>query len=143
MFASIKDFTAEQFMATRWEKAERKATFARQFIRFVESDFAWDKFPHAFYLRLALTFGHIAHYSQHGFFEEFFTSAEGKLRFLGQTLAWSCPGDPAFTYCDVERALQSWLLQNGVLTNCQKRLAEETEVAERAELNRLKAKWQM
>lgn len=142
MFGSIKDFTADQFVPTQWESTEQKARFAKQFIRFSQAAFAWQQFPHAFYLRLALTFGHIAHFNQHGFFEEFFSSTDGKVRFLKLTLAWSCPGEPSFTYCDVERALQSWLFQNGVLAKYEQRLSEEIETAERAELNRLQAKWQ-
>ena len=57
------------------------------------------------------------------------------------TLAHPCWGDPAFTYSDVERALQSWLHQNGVLGRYERRLAAEQEAAERAELARLKAKY--
>ena len=44
MFVTINDFTADQFTPTRWEAAEEKARFARQFIRFVESDFAEREF---------------------------------------------------------------------------------------------------
>jgi hypothetical protein len=141
MFGSINDFAADQFTPTRWESAEQKVRFARQFIRFVESDFQKRAFPHAFYLRLALTFGHIAHFNREGFFEAFFTTTEGKVRFLRITLAHHGCGDPAFTYADVERALQSWLHQNGVLANYERKLADEREAAERAELARLQAKY--
>ena len=141
MFATIEDFTADQFTPTRWESAEEKVRFARRFIRFVESDFAERQFSHAFYRRLALTFGHIAHYNRHGFYGEFFTATEGKVRFLRLTLAHPCWGDPGFTYSDVERALQSWLHQNGVLGRYERRLAAEQEAAERAELARLQAKY--
>ena len=141
MFGTIKDFTADQFAPTRWEGAEEKARFARRFVRFVESDFAEREFPDTFYRRLALTFGHIAHFNRHGFYEEFFTATEGKVRFLRMTLAHPCWGDPAFTYSDVERALQSWLHQNGVLGEYEQRLADEQEAAERAELTRLQAKY--
>ena len=141
MFGSIADFTADRFSPTRWETAEQKARFAQQFIKFVEADFSWKKFAEAFYLRLALTFGHIAHFNRHGFFEAFFGTTEGKVRFLRLTLNWSCPGEPAFTYSDVERALQSWLQQNGVLAKYEQTLRDETEAAQRAELNRLQKKW--
>jgi hypothetical protein len=141
MFGTTKDFTADQFTPTRWESAEEKVRFARRFIRFVESDFAKAQFPHSFYRRLALTFGHIAHFNPHGFYQEFFTATEGKVRFLRMTLAHPCWGDPGFTYSDVERALQSWLHQNGVLGRYERRLAGEQEAAERAELARLQAKY--
>jgi hypothetical protein len=142
MFGSIKDFTGDQFTATKWEQADKKTNFARQFIQFVESDFDRAQFSHAFYRRLALTFGHIAHFNQAGFFEEYFTSTDGKVRFLRKTLQHPCWGDPAFTYSDVERALQSWLVQNDVLENYEQRLAQETEAAERVELVRLKNKYE-
>ena len=50
-------------------------------------------------------------------------------------------GDPGFTYSDVERALQSWLHQNGVLGRYERRLASEQEAAAWAELARLQAKY--
>jgi hypothetical protein len=141
MFVTVKDITADQFTPTRWDSAEEKVRFARRFIRFVESDFAERQFPHTFYKRRALTFGHIAHFNRHGFYQEFFTATEGKVRFLLMTLAHPCWGDPAFTYSDVERALQSWLHQSGVLGWYERRLAAEQEAAERADLARLQAKY--
>lgn len=141
MFGSMKDFTADQFTPTRWDDAEEKARFARRFIRLVESDFAERDFPQALYRRLSSCFGHIAHYNRLGFYEEFFTTTEGKVRFLRMALDWPCWGDPAFAYSDVERALQSWLHQNGVLGRYERRLAGEQEAAERTELARLQAKY--
>jgi hypothetical protein len=135
------DFTAENFTPTKWDTAETKARFGKNFIRFVESDFNERRFTQAFYKRLALTFGHIAHFNRHGFFETFFASTAGKVRFLRLTLQHQCWGDPAFTYSDVERALQAWLRQNGVLATYERKLAEEQEAAERAELARLQAKY--
>lgn len=135
------EFTADSFTATKWDDADTKARFARQFVRFVESDFSERQFTQVFYKRLSLTFGHIAHFNRHGFYETFFASTEGKVRFLRQTLRHPCWGDPSYTYSDVERALQSWLRQNGVLDRHERRLAEEQEAAERAELARLRAKY--
>lgn len=114
-FSTITDFTPNQFARTKWEGADKKVTFARQFIRFVESDFARSQFPQMFYLRLALAFGHIAHYNQIGFFETFFTTTKDKVRFLEKTLQHPCWGDPTYTYSDVEKALQKWLVQNDIL----------------------------
>jgi hypothetical protein len=142
MFASIKDFTADKFTATKWEKADKKANFAKQFIRFVESDFNRKQFPKIFYVRLSMTFGHIAHYNQSGFFDVFFTDTESKVRFLRQTLNHECWGDEDYTFSDVEKALKSWLFQNGVLAKYERRLAEEMEAAERADLAQLKGKYE-
>lgn len=140
-FTTITDFTADRFTPTKWDSSDKKATFAKQFIRFVESDFARSKFPKTFYQRLSMTFSMIAHFNQHGFFETFFTTTEGKVRFLRMTLAHPCYGDPAWTYSDVERALQTWLRENDVLARYEARLEEETEAAERAALARLQAKY--
>lgn len=135
------EFAADNFTPTKWEGAEQKARFAKQFVRFVESDFSERRFTEAFYKRLSLTFGHIAHYNRHGFYETFFALTAGKVRFLRLTLQHPCWGDPSFTYSDVERALQAWLQQNGVLATYERKLAEEQEAAERAELARLQAKY--
>jgi hypothetical protein len=141
MFTNINDFTADKFSPTTWEPSKKKSQFAKTFIRFAEADFPRRQFTKSFYHRLALTFGHIAHYDVFGFYDHFFTSTAGKVRFLRQTLQWPCYGDPAFTYSDVERALQSWLAQNNVLAKYEQRLAEEREAAEKQELVRLQVKY--
>ena len=141
MFDTTKEFTADNFSPTKWEKAENKVRFAQQFIRFVQSDFDQRQFPHWFYLRLSLCFSNIAHFDQAGFFETFFVSTEDKVRFLKQTLQHPCYGDPTFTYSDVEKALQSWLFVNGILAKYEQRLTDEQEAIERADLDRLQKKY--
>jgi hypothetical protein len=140
-FNTIADFTPECFSPTKWDNAEKKTTFARQFIKFVRSDFAKSQFPKTFYTRLSGTFGHIAHYNQGGFYDEFFITTADKVRFLRQTMQHPCYGDPAYTYSDVERALQSWLRENGLPAQYEVRLAQEQEAEERAVLARLQAKY--
>lgn len=135
-------FQPTQFTATKWDTAQDKAAFAKQFVQFVQSDFAAQHFTDKFYRRLSNTFGHIAHYNRGGFWAEFFTTTADKVRFLEQTLQWPCYGDPAWTYSDVERALQEWLRADGVLDQYRQRLAEETEAVERAELARLQRKYE-
>ena len=134
-------FTPSQFTPTQWNTAEDKAAFAKQFVRFVQSDFAAKHFTDKFYRRLSNTFGQIAHYNRGGFWAEFFTTTADKVRFLEQTFQWPCYGDPAWTYSDVERALQAWLQEDGTLGRYCKRLVEETEAAERAQLARLQVKY--
>lgn len=134
-------FTADQFTATKWDTAADKVWFANQFIKFVESGFEQRHFTDKFYRRLSNTFGHIAHYNRLGFWEEFFTTTEGKVRFLGIALRHPCYGDAAWTYSDVERALQSWLAVDGTLAKYRDRLAAELEAGERAEFERLRTKF--
>jgi hypothetical protein len=141
-FNTITDFTADKFSPTTWEPSKKKAQFAKTFIKFVQADFPRRQFTKAFYRRLSLTFGNIAHYDVFSFYDHFFLSTLGKVRFLRQTLQWPCYGDPAFTYSDVEKALQSWLVQNNVLATYEQRLAEETEAAEKQELGQLKEKYE-
>jgi hypothetical protein len=142
MFNNITDFTADKFTPTTWQDAKAKARFGKTFIKFVEADFPRRLFSKAFYHRLAMCFGHLAHYDVFEFYDTFFTSTAGKVRFLRMTLQWACYGDPSFTYSDVERAIQSWLVQSGVVEKYEKRLEEEKEAAERKELDRLKNKYE-
>ena len=133
--------TFPQFTPTQWDTAQDKAAFAKQFIRFVQSEFAAKQFIDKFYRRLSNTFGHIANYNRGGFWETFFTTTADKVQFLEQTLQHPCYGDPAWTYSDVERALQGWLRADSTLDRYRQRLAEETETAERAQLARLQQKY--
>jgi hypothetical protein len=125
-FATVDDFTPDRFTATQWEPPEHKAEFARRFICFVESDFDWRQFTDEFYRRLSMTFGHIAHYDRSGFYDTFFTSTQDKIRFLRQTAGHTCVGDPAYTYSDVERALQAWINQNAILQQYERAAQEQT-----------------
>jgi hypothetical protein len=134
-------FQPSTFTPTKWDTAEDKAAFAKRFVRFVQSGFAAQHFTDKFYRRLSNTFGHIAHYDRGGFWSEFFTTTADKVRFLEQTLQWPCYGDPAWTYSDVETALQAWLRDEGILAKYRQKLAEETQAAERAELARLQKKY--
>jgi hypothetical protein len=90
-----------------------------------------------------MTFGHIAHYDQSGFWATFFTNDHDKLDFLHHTFQYRSCGSPEFTYCDVERVIQSWLSKNlPLVQRYRDRIATDTEVAERAQLKRLKAKYE-
>jgi hypothetical protein len=133
--------TFPTFTPTQWDTAKDKAAFAKQFVRFVQSDFAANHFTDKFYRRLSNCFGHIAHYNRGGFWAEFFTTTADKAQFVEQCLLHPCYGDPAWTYSDVERALQAWLRADGTLERYRQRLAEEAETAERTELARLQRKY--
>jgi hypothetical protein len=112
-----KIFTANQFTPTQWETAKDKADFANYFAAFVKSGFPQSGFTKKFYTRLSRTFGHIAYYNQGGFWDRFFTSISGKVNFIEKSVNYHCYGFSNFTYSDVERALQLWLVENNVLTN--------------------------
>lgn len=109
MKLKTKVFNASQFTATEFDTAADKAEFANHFIQFIERDYPESLFNKKFYKRLSMTFGHIAHYNQGGFYETFFDTDEHKHDFMYQTMNHGCYGDPHYTYSDVERAVQKYL----------------------------------
>ena len=105
----MQDNDFPRFTPTQFDTVKDKEHFAEQFQRFVVKGFKRTMFSKKFYTRLSMTFGHIAHYNQGGFYETFFSGDEAVYAFLDQTLKHPCYGDPAYTYSDVERYLQGWL----------------------------------
>lgn len=135
-----KKFIASDFVSSVQYSGEDKAKFANHFLRFMRSDFKRTLFPKWFYTRLSMTFGHIAHYNLAGFYDTFFETTEGKLRFLQECSAWPCYGDAEWTYSDVEKTLQPLIRER--IRDYATRLQQETETAERLTLAKLKAKYE-
>jgi hypothetical protein len=134
-------FTPDQFTPTHFHSSEDKTKFANQFVKFVNSAFAEEHFPKWFYQELSNTFGHIAHYNQGGFYATFFTCPADALEFINQCLDYPCYGQPEYTYCDVEKVLQSWMIENKIREKWFDLAIDATEKVERAELNRLQEKY--
>ena len=97
------------FKATEFSTVADKEKFAAHFMAFVESDFNEKLFYKAFYTRLSMSFGFIAHYNRACFFDTFFVYQSTQREFLEQVLQHPCYGDAEWTYSDVERYLQGWL----------------------------------
>ena len=76
-----------------------------------------------------------------GFFEHFFHDLQGKVAFLEETLLWRPCGDPTYTFCDVERAVQARLRTCNLLAAYRVLRAAEIEGAERELLCRLQSKY--
>lgn len=133
-------FVAEQFTPTKWATSADKARWANWFVRFVREDCSKALFFQGAYDRLTNSFGHIAHYNRRGFFEEFFLNPAAKLRFLRCCLLHEAVGDPAWTWSDVERQLQSWMLTSGLLEGYVHRAKAAQDVAEWELLAHLLAK---
>ena len=131
-----------KYTATQWDTAEDKAKFVNHFIKFVRAGFPKSKFNKKFYQRLSNTFGHIAHYNINGFWDTFFTTIEGKVRFLEITLNSPCYGDPAYTYCDAEKEIQRILKEENALELCRAILVVERDNKEYSEYMRLKQKFE-
>jgi hypothetical protein len=99
-------------------------------------------FTQKLYRRLALTFGHIAHFERGCFYNRFFRDLQGKVAFLEETLAWIPCGQPSHTFCDVERAVLARLRKSNLLDAYHELRAAEVEGAERALLAKLREKYE-
>lgn len=108
-------FTAALFTLTKFADAEAKSRFAQHFTRFLAQDMPEHLFTQAFYQRLSNTFGHIAHCSRYGFLDHYFRTPGDRRRFLEDTMGWRPVGDPAWTFVDVEIALQHRIQSSGLL----------------------------
>lgn len=127
-------FLASQFTPTQFDTAEVKAAFANKLIRFMIAGFPKGSFDKKFYKRLSMTFGHIAHYDQNGFYSAQFSTLTHQVLFVQNLMRWPCHGSPTHTYCDVEKAVAEWCRTSGIMSS----LAEQLEIAVReSELKRL------
>jgi hypothetical protein len=80
---------ASAFTPTKFHSAEDKAWFGNAFLKFVADDCPKAAFTERFYNRLSKSFGQIAYFNKHGFYDNFFLDVSGKIDFLEQTL--QCP----------------------------------------------------
>lgn len=99
-------FMPSEFTPTQWSTTAEKADFGNKLLRFIEAGWKRSMFTKKLYNQLSNTYGHIAHFNLTGFYEEWFTNDADRLRFLEHLLESPCYGQPEFTFCDVERALQ-------------------------------------
>jgi len=134
-------FLPSEFVPTKFSTAQDKADFGNTFLHFIESEWARTAFSKSFYNRLSMCFSHIAHYDAAGFYATWFTTDADRLRFLRHTLAWPCWGDPEFTFCDVERAIQQEIRKRNYLARYELRTAEAARSREMETLKRLEAKY--
>src|ERR1039458_3569786 len=95
----------------------------------------------SFYNRLSMCFLHIAHYDAVGFYATWFTSDADRLQFLQHTLSCPCWGDPEFTFCDVERAIQQEIRKRNYLARYELRAAGAVRSDEMETLRMLEAKY--
>ena len=135
-------FHPSEFVPTKFSTAQDKADFGNAFLHFIESEWARTAFSKSFYNRLSMCFGNIAHYNLATFYETWFTSDTDRLRFLQHTLSYPCWGDPEFTFCDVERAIQQEIRKRNYLARYELRAAEAVRSGEMETLKQLEAKYQ-
>lgn len=128
-------------MPTRFDSADEKAWFANTLLIFLARDYPEAMWTQRLYRRLSLCFGFIAHYDRRGFWAHHFASRGAQADFIAELLAWPCWGDPAHTFCDVERAVQERVRACSILDTYRMLASAETEAAERAMLGRLQSKY--
>jgi len=131
-----------KFTATEWDTAEQKEKFVKHFKKFVEKGMPLTWFSAWFYNRLSNTFGHIAHCNRGGFYHVWFATKETQLSFLRHTLKASICGDPACTYSDAERAIQSWLSSSGIVDKLDDECMKEERVERHKAYVALKAEFE-
>jgi hypothetical protein len=134
-------FLPSEFQPTKFSTAQDKADFGNAFFHFIEPEWVRTAFTKSFYNRLSTCFSHIAHYDAAQFYETWFTSDADRLRFLRHTLVWPCWGDPEFTFCDVERAIQQEILKRNYFAQYELRAAEAVRSVEMEILKQLEAKY--
>ena len=134
-------FLAEQFTPTKWASAENKAKLANWFMKFVRADMPQKMFSQAMYKRLMSMFGFSAHYDREGFWQMKFSTSARKLKFFKDVALQIHYGDPAWTWNDVEKVLAKWVIANDLINIYELRAGEEELILERAQYERLKAKF--
>ena len=134
-------FSPCEFVPTEFSTAADKADFGNTFLHFLDADCERNLFTKKFYNRLSMTFGHIAHYDIHGFYGTWLTADRHKAAFVQRTLRWPCHGDPKFTFCDVEHAIQRVVRQRNYLAQYELRASQVLSSVEVRELERLEAKY--
>ncbi|MCC7165441.1 MAG: hypothetical protein IT331_23290 [Anaerolineae bacterium] len=106
---------AWKFTPTKWHSIADKDKFARHYIKFVQARCPFEKFHEWFYSRLMHMFMHIAHYNRFAFHAIWCDAPEKRLALLHHHREYACAGDPEWTWSDVERTLQAWIAESGIL----------------------------
>ena len=133
-------FLPEDFLPTKFSSADDKAAFGNALLHFLEMNCKRELFTNSLYDRLSSCYGHIAHCDRETFYETWFDTDQDRLRFIQHTLRGRCWPNPAFTFSDVERAVQREIESRGYLARyvLQATVAEHSREVEI--LQRLQAK---
>ena len=112
-------FQPSDFSATKWNTAKDKAEMANRITKFILNGFQRASFTKEMYKRLSCMFGHIAEYDINGFYTTWFEDDLACLRWVENVVRGGVlgliVGDPAWTWSDVEKAIQSWINENHIL----------------------------
>lgn len=137
-----KFFEGQMFTPTKWdESGETKAEFGNKLLDFILSGFQKSKFTDKLYTRLSMCFGNIAHYDRSGFWATWFETPEQRADFIKHMLSYPCFGQPEFTYCDVERAIQAEVRKLNLAQALQNKADDATSARELVMLDALQKKY--
>lgn len=112
---AMRKFKSSDFTPTKFDTAGQKAKWANHLVAFLEARCPLSMFHGWFYTRLSTTFMHIAHYNRLGFHEVWFCTAQNRARFVKHLLDYRVCGDPAYTYSDVEAAIQAHVRKSAIV----------------------------
>ena len=122
-------FEPSDFTATKWNTADDKARMANKITKFILNGFQRPSFTKEVYTRMSCMFGHIAEYNIHGFYTTWFEDDTTCLKWAenvmhGGVLGFVV-GDPAWTWSDVEKAIQKWIAENHIVEQIRNGKQEE------------------
>ena len=138
-----KRYSAALFVDGSYGGAAGKARTTNAILKFIDSGFDRDLFTRQVYSGgLMYMFGHIAHYNQSGFFSTWFDSDSDILNWLVYVSEARLYGDADCTLIEVERIVQKFVRDSGLIALYEGRIARAQEEAERAQLAALKAKYE-
>jgi len=115
------------------------AKIVTAFGRFAASGYKKSLLTKPLYLALSRCFGFIAHYDRDGFYEARFGGPAARVATFAVIMGEQ---QAALTMTELERRLRTMVRARGLVDAAEKDLAVETETRERAELARLKAKYE-
>jgi len=119
-------------------KSDTDLKIAEAFGRFAASGYKRTLFTKELYHELSQCFGFIAHFDRDGFYAARFGDPAARV----ETLRIMGVDEPHWPLKTLEQRLRTVVVARGLVDAAAKELAAETERTERAELARLKAKYE-
>jgi hypothetical protein len=112
------------------------------FGKFAAAGYTKALFTKDLYLAISSCFGFIAHTDRDGFYEARFSELAVRVATLGMMVDDDLREDARRPLTALEQLLRTMAVSRGLVDDASKQLAAETEQRERAELARLKAKYE-
>jgi hypothetical protein len=88
-----------------------------------------------------MCFGHVAHFDRRGFTETWFDSPESIASFVNHLMQWPCHGDPGYTFCHVEQAIQREVARLNLVATVNEAAASSIQTRELALLDALESRY--